>query len=98
MLLILVSFAFGFVAANPQLLKNVARPVVFKFLHNFLGIAGYVIGMISLIYGYYTHWFKYYASAETRIVASVATGIVTVWPLYAALKSCYGQFRDVIRR
>lgn len=98
MLLVLLSFFFGFAAANPQVFKNIARPVVFKFFHNFLGIAGYVIGMISLILGYYTHWFKYYTSAETRIVASVATGIVTVWPLYAALKSCYGQFRDVIRR
>lgn len=97
MIFVLASFVCGFAAANPQLLKNVARPVTFKFLHNFLGIAGYVVGMISLILGYYTHWFKYYTSAETRIVASVATGFLAIWPLYAALKSCYGQFRDLIR-
>lgn len=98
MLLVLLSFIFGFAAANPQKFNNIAQPVTFKFLHNFLGIAGYVIGMISLIFGYYTHWFVYYTSSETRIVASIATGILTVWPLYAALKSCYGQFRNVIGR
>lgn len=98
MLLVLASFILGFGAANPQNFSHIARPVLFKFLHNILGIAGYVIGMISLIYGYYTHWFVYYTSAETRIVASVATGIVTVWPLYAALRSCYEQFRNLIGR
>lgn len=98
MLLILVSFICGFAAANPQKFSHIARPISFKFFHNFLGIAGYVIGMISLIYGYHTHWFVYYTAAETRIVASVATGILTIWPLYAALKSCYVQFKILVGR
>lgn len=96
MLLILFSFILGFAAANSQTFSHIARPVLIKFLHNILGIIGYVIGMISLIYAYYTHWFVYYTSYETRMVASVATGILTVWPLYAALNNCYGQFRNVI--
>lgn len=98
MILVMVSFLLGWAAANPRLLKGVGRPIVFKFLHNFLGILGYVIGMVSIICGYYTRWFVYYTSAETRLTAAIATGFVTVWPLYGALGSCYEQFKDAIRR
>lgn len=98
MVLLLASILIGFLAANAQSLNRIARPVWFKFFHNFLGIAGYVIGMVSLIYGYYTGWFRRYFSEDARLTLTYATGLATAWSLYAALISLWNQLKTIFTR
>lgn len=88
----------GLLAANAQSLNRIARPVWFKFFHNFIGIAGYVVGMVSLYYGYYTGWFRRLFSDDAKLTLSYATFIVTVWSLYAALISLWNQLKNIVLR
>lgn len=97
-MLVLGSVVLGLIAANTSIFKNVARPVWFKFTHNFIGIAGYVIGMVSLIYGYKTNWFKFYYSSTSIDVAIYATAIVCAWSLYSAFASGYHQLKAIFFR
>lgn len=98
MVLVLVSFLLGFVSANATMFSGIARPVWFKFIHNFLGIAGYVIGIVSLIYGYETGWFRNNYSKTACQAIIIATALVTVWSLYAAIISGYNQLKTIFSR
>lgn len=97
-MLVLGSVLLGLIAGNTSLFKNVARPVWFKFFHNFIGIAGYVIGMVSLIYGYKTGWFRRLYSSTSIEVATYATAIVCAWTLYSAFTSGYHQLKAIFFR
>lgn len=96
--LLLSSLVIGLLAANAQSLNRIARPVWFKLFHNFIGIAGYVIGIICLIYGYYTPWFKGYYSNEASACLAYSTGIITAWSLYAAFISLWNQLKTIVLR
>lgn len=98
MVLVHLSIFLGLIAANTGLVSGFARPVWFKFFHNFFGIAGYVIGIVSLIYGYYTGWFVNRYSETSRLAASIATALVTAWALYAALLSLWNQLKAIFLR
>ncbi|XP_023310513.1 uncharacterized protein LOC108907711 [Anoplophora glabripennis] len=52
-LLAFVSIILGLFSWHAQGLKNIARPLIFKFIHNFIGIACYAIGIASLCLGFY---------------------------------------------
>lgn len=96
MVLVIISVVIGFMAAETQLFSRFIRPVWLKFIHNVLGIIAYIIGIVSLIYGFYTHWFIFYTAEETRLAASVATGLVAAWSLYAAVISSYNQIKNIL--
>lgn len=98
MIFVHISIFLGLIAANTGLFRGIARPVWFKFFHNFFGISGYVIGIVSLIYGYYTGWFVNRYSETSRLTASIATGLVAAWSLYAAIFSLINQLRSIFAR
>lgn len=71
------------------------RPVFFKFIHNLLGIAGYVIGAVSLGYGINYGILGRFSSKDAERAAIWCLGIAVFWSLIAALKSCYNQIKDI---
>lgn len=96
--ILLGSLLLGLLSANAQSLNRIARPIWFKFFHNFIGITGYVIGMVSLYYGFYTGWFRRQFSEEARDALSYVTFIVLIWSLYAALISLWNQMKIIVLR
>lgn len=89
---------FGYPVWIAWKLRKFVRPVFIKFLHNFLGIAGFVIGMVSQCYGYEKTWvynvtgMKY--ADDTLLVLTV---LITILSLRGALSSLYRQAIDCLK-
>lgn len=96
MIFFLISLVFGLGANYSQSLTKYARPVVFKLTHNCFGLLGYIIGVVSLCYSYYTNWFVFYTGWESRMVALIATIFGTVWAMNPAIKSGYNQIKTLL--
>lgn len=98
LVIICVVAIFGYPVWIAWKLRKFVRPVITKFLHNFLGIAGFVIGMVSQCYGYKKSWvysvtgMKY---ADDTLV--VLTALITILSLRGALSSLYKQAGDCLK-
>lgn len=97
MILIIMSIALGYAAHYATDLHEYAAPVVFKFWHNLIGLLGYTIGIASLCFAYYTNWFIYYTTPESRLVALIFTILASLWSINGALISGYSQIKTLIR-
>ncbi|XP_044264753.1 transmembrane reductase CYB561D2-like [Tribolium madens] len=93
MILMIVSIVSGVMANYSKYL----RPVTLKFYHNCFGLLGYIIGIISLCFSFYTNWFCYFTSYESRIVALVATVLGALWTVSPALGSGFRQIKTLVQ-
>lgn len=98
MIFVIISIPIGLTIKYYKEVKShvPGRPIVWKLTHNTLGLLGYIIGIISLCYGYYTRWFVYYTSYESRLLGLIVTIIATCWTLNGALVSLYNQIKSVV--
>ncbi|KAJ8980660.1 hypothetical protein NQ317_017586 [Molorchus minor] len=98
MIFLIISLALGVAATYSEDVKRVlpVRPVWVKFLHNALGLLAYAVGIVSLCYAYYTNWFIYYTSEESRLAALVITIVGFVWTINGALVSAYNQIKTLV--
>lgn len=79
-----------FVAAK---LRQVVRPVVIKFGHNFLGISCFVIGMASQCLGYRMYKsIMNTPSVDVTMICIVACAAITLLSVRKALPSLFQQF------
>lgn len=97
MIILIISLFLGIAAnySNEMKIYLSLRPVWYKFIHNGVGILGYAIGIISLCYAYYTHWFSYYHGAESRLAALILTIAVSLWSINGAIVSGYNQIKSI---
>lgn len=98
MIVIILSLIFGLAATYPDQAKKFISlsAVSYKFIHNSFGLIGYGIGIISLCFGYYTNWFIYYTGSESRLVATILTVFMALWPLNGAFISAYRQIKALV--
>ncbi|CAH1112372.1 unnamed protein product [Psylliodes chrysocephalus] len=98
MIILIISLILGLAVYYPNQAKNILplRPVTIKLLHNVCGLLGFGFGIISLCYGYFTHWFIYYNGEESRYAALILTILVSLWPLHGAFVSLYHQVKSVL--
>ncbi|KAM0736541.1 hypothetical protein ACS0PU_006190 [Formica fusca] len=83
---------FGYPVWIAWKLRKFVRPVVIKFLHNFLGTAGFVIGMVSQCYGYKKKWIYQTTKQEyANDVLLILTALITILSLRGALVSLIRQ-------
>lgn len=83
-----------FVAAK---LRQVVRPVVIKFGHNFLGISCFVIGMASQCLGYkYTSQMNT-PSVNVTTICIIVCAAITLLSIRKALPSLFQQFVRLFR-
>ncbi|GAB1860493.1 Protein SERAC1 [Camponotus japonicus] len=83
---------FGYPVWIAWKLRKFVRPVVIKFLHNFLGIAGFVIGMVSQCYGYKKKWIYYLEKIEyADDVLLILTVLIMILSLRGAFSSLNRQ-------
>ena len=91
---IAVLFLSGLPALFAARLRKTVRPVIGKFIHNFLGILCFAIGMASQCYGYKKRW-----SAEAPqgmgTVLIATTAMITVFSLIGSLRSLWEQFKSL---
>ncbi|XP_012216444.1 transmembrane reductase CYB561D2 [Linepithema humile] len=81
---------FGYPVWIAWKLRKFVRPVITKFLHNFLGTAGFVIGMVSQCYAYTKGWL-YEASQTEHDVLLALTVLITILSLRGSLVSLCRQ-------
>lgn len=78
-------------------LRRFVRPVVVKLVHDFLGIAGFVIGMATQCYGYKKNWLYNVTQVEhIGTIMLVLTALITVLSLRGALVSLGRKVADVL--
>ncbi|KAL6429737.1 hypothetical protein ACFW04_007561 [Cataglyphis niger] len=83
---------FGYPVWIAWKLRKFVRPVVIKLLHNFLGTAGFVIGMVAQCYGYKKNWIYRTTKEEyASDVLLVLTVLITILSLRSALLSLIRQ-------
>lgn len=92
LVIICVVTIFGYPVWIAWNLRKFVRPVITKFFHNFLGIAGFVIGMVAQCYGYEKSWVynvtKMKHADDTLLVLTI---LITILSLRNALISLYNQ-------
>ncbi|XP_060522779.1 transmembrane reductase CYB561D2-like [Cylas formicarius] len=98
MILIIAAIPVGLAINYANEIKRVltVRPLWYKAIHNFLGLLGYVIGIISLAFAFYTKWFVYYTGPEARMLSLVATILGSIWMVNGALVSMYHQIKSLV--
>lgn len=94
--IISVSFIFlvallGVFAFFAVRLRKMLRPVIFKFLHNFLGVFCFVIGMTSLLYGLEKRWMKKNSTEGMAKTCIIFTYAITLFSLLGAIRSLFNQ-------
>ncbi|CAH1164604.1 unnamed protein product [Phaedon cochleariae] len=96
-LLSIISVFLGLLSANSQSFKNNIPPVMFKFVHNFLGIASFCVGIISLSLGFFLDEFMFYSGIleNEQIFAVVLIAILAIWSISSALKTLYTEAKSV---
>ncbi|XP_044746721.1 transmembrane reductase CYB561D2-like [Coccinella septempunctata] len=97
MILCLLSLLLGLATYNSTKLRKCVRPVLLKFIHNLVGIIGYIIGIISLCYAFYTRWWIFYTEENSRLAAVIVTVITTLWTLNGSICSGYNQINSLLR-
>lgn len=87
LIFLFINFFFGFGALYASSLRKVWEPIYMKFTHNLLGIAAFVLGMVSLYYGYEKRFMTRNASKEMINALAYATLITTVLSCIGALQN-----------
>lgn len=79
---------------NQELAKYV-KPVYQKAFHNVLGIVTFVIGMVSIYYGYNFRFVKNLVPAVMCDTLQIFTIITIVLSVYGALRALYFQLKQM---
>jgi TRAP-type C4-dicarboxylate transport system permease small subunit len=87
MILLLFSVLQGIAAFFAIDLKKIMKPAFNKFLHNFTSVACFVVGMVSLIYGYQLGMMKLYSTDDVRRSMIAFAVVTTILSLIGAMKS-----------
>lgn len=89
---------FGYPVLIAVKLRKFVRPVVIKLVHNFLGIACFVLGMLAQCYGYRKRWLYNVTQVENiDIILLVLTAAITLLSLRNALFSLASQTFALVR-
>lgn len=62
-------------------LRETVTPIVSKLIHSFMGIATYLLGIVTIILGMYSDWFSYVSSASiqaTLLCLAILTSIYVI--------------------
>ncbi|XP_018360499.1 PREDICTED: probable ascorbate-specific transmembrane electron transporter 1 [Trachymyrmex cornetzi] len=79
-------------------LRKFVRPTIIKFLHNFLAIIGFIIGMVSQCYGYKKTWICHEMEIKhADDMLLILTILITILSLRGALNSLYRQATNYLK-
>nr|XP_023013677.1 uncharacterized protein LOC111503567 isoform X1 [Leptinotarsa decemlineata] len=95
-ILAVVSIIFGLFVTYSHTLKNLIKPVILKFIHNYIGIVGYAVGILSLCLGLYYWGFSDFVKPNDQQATVGLVGIIGIWTVLGACKSLYYQVKTII--
>ncbi|XP_066582819.1 transmembrane reductase CYB561D2-like isoform X2 [Prorops nasuta] len=79
-------------------LRKTIRPVVVKFLHNFLGIACFALGITAQCLGYQKNWLvKTTGHPHSDVFCTIGTSVLALLVLANPLRSLYAQAGRLFR-
>lgn len=85
--LLFIGLITGLAAQYSQTLQKYITPIINKTLHNFLGLSGFIIGMVSLYYGYNTRFAKFLIPADLICVIKILTILTIILSILGSVKS-----------
>lgn len=91
MFFLIINVVLGFGALFSYDLRKLWHPIYMKFTHNLLGITTFVLGMVSLYYGYEKRFMK--RNTSTEMIAFLAWGTIITTVL-----SCIGATKSLLRQ
>ncbi|XP_034474689.1 uncharacterized protein LOC117781913 [Drosophila innubila] len=94
-ILCLLSMSSGLGALCSTRVKKLITPLFNKAIHNFLGIACFVISMVTQYYGYETGYFKKRAETDLQILLKCVTLISLVLTSIGPLKAFYNKIKSI---
>ncbi|CAD6222309.1 GSCOCG00000906001-RA-CDS [Cotesia congregata] len=94
-LMCILSF-LGITVVYAVKLRSFIPPVISKFIHNFLGIASFLTGMLAQCYSYNKNWFIKNAGNEIRTLCIVFTAVIAFINIIRPLKSLYAQIKSIL--
>ncbi|XP_058815762.1 transmembrane reductase CYB561D2-like [Topomyia yanbarensis] len=97
LILLIVSMSNGIGALYATELRKRVKPIYLKFGHNLIGLACFVIGMASLMFGYKKRIFKENSSPEILTAIQIFTILVIFLSVFGALKTIVTQIKAIIR-
>lgn len=90
-----LSMISGLSALYSQNLKRFLQPLLNKTVHNFLGIAGFVLAMVTQYYGYETNFFKFQTESGFRIMMQVMTIYSIVFCSWGGIKALWDKCKNI---
>lgn len=83
--------------AGKKWMRKFVHPLYVKFLHNLIGVSCFVIGMVTLYYGYKRKFMRNNTTYETRVFLSIATLATCAITAFGALRTLYHQGASLMR-
>lgn len=98
-LLLIINLVVGVFTfyAGKACMRKLIHPLYLKFFHNLIGISCFVIGMITLYYGYKRKFMRNNTTFETRVFLSIATLSTASITACGALRTLYYQGASLVR-
>lgn len=78
--------------------KDWVSPVKTKLIHIVFGMITFLLGMIALALGLYTHWFMRNSNETLQVVFTVIAAMATFLTLENAVRSAYNKAEIIARR
>ncbi|KAL1513797.1 hypothetical protein ABEB36_003158 [Hypothenemus hampei] len=95
-ILVTCAVFLGIVAKDTTKFSQYIKPVLAKFLHNLIGISGFVLGVAAMMYYYKSGHYKTFLSHSAYMASYFISGYIIIWSLLAAFQSFYVQFKSLI--
>ncbi|KAG5888810.1 hypothetical protein JTB14_032723 [Gonioctena quinquepunctata] len=92
----MVSVLLGLFAAYSNSLKKFIRPVILKFIHNFLGLSAFAIGVASLVLGLLLRIFTRLVTTNEKLATVWMVSIISVWSVLSAFVSLFNQIKTIL--
>lgn len=96
MVFLLIGILQGIGAYYAKNLKSYIKPIYSKFLHNLSAVICFIVGMVSLIYGYLGGMMVPYSTDEIRFCLIVFAIITIILSLIGTIKTTFQQFKTVV--
>lgn len=97
-ILCLLSMSSGLAALCSPRVKKLITPLFNKAIHNFLGIATFVIALVTQYYGYETGYFKSRSETDLQILMKCVTLLSLVLTSIGPLKAFYNKIKSISRQ
>ncbi|XP_043070420.1 transmembrane reductase CYB561D2 [Drosophila grimshawi] len=97
-ILCLLAMSSGLAALCSMRVKKLITPLLNKAFHNFLGVACFVVALVTQYYGYQTGYFTKRAEADLQVLMKCLTLISLLLSSIGPLKSLYVRVKTISKQ